>query len=249
MKLSMQTYTVQKDVETDLWGTLRKLREMGLNYVEIGGTYGLPAKELRDGLDRIGLQVSGNHYGLTQLEEQLDQVVEESRIIGNRYVIIPSVDRELHGQGWAVVAKRLEPIGARLRDRGFVFCYHNHAFEFAPKNGKPGLDVLYETADPSLLKAQIDTYWVAYGGGDPAAYIRKLKGRVPLVHLKDGELGRGEPHFLEAGQGQLDWDDILQACQSSAVEFGAIELDVCPREPLESARASVEFFRAHGVME
>jgi sugar phosphate isomerase/epimerase len=128
-----------------------------------------------------------------------------------------------------------------------VFAYHNHAFDFALENGKPGLDVLYESSDPQAVQAQIDTYWVAYGGSDPAAYIRKLRGRVPLVHLKDGTLGGDKPVFLEPGEGELDWSNILAACEESGVEFGAIELDVCPRDPFVSARACVEFFRHAGL--
>jgi sugar phosphate isomerase/epimerase len=159
------------------------------------------------------------------------------------------VDRAIHTLGWATVAKRFEPIGAKLRDLGFVLAYHNHNFEFALENGKPGLDVLYEAADPALLKAQIDAYWVLYGGGDPASYIRKLKGRVPLVHLKDGKKGGPNAHFLEVGQGDVDWDDVLAACKESEVDFGAIEQDSSERDSMESARMSVEFLRARGISE
>ena len=249
MKLSMQTYTVRDKIENDLWGTLKGLRDMGLGYIEIGGTFGLPVKEFKDRLDGLGLKISGNHVGVAELEGNFERIVEENRILDNHYVILPSVDKELYSLGWASVARRVEPLGAKLRDAGFAFAYHNHAFEFPLENGKPGLDVLYETADPALLQAQIDTYWVAYGGGDPAAYIRKLSGRVPLVHFKDGETGRGEPYFLEAGQGELDWDDILAACKTSTVDFGAIELDFCPRDSMESARMCVDFFRARGITE
>ena len=149
-------------------------------------------------------------------------------------------------EGWDRFAKNLEPLAKKVVEEGFVFGYHNHAFEFKPQNGKPGLDVFYETADPRLIQAEIDTYWVAYGGADPAQYIKKLKGRVPQVHLKDGKLG-GKPLYLEAGEGELDWDGILAACYDAGVEFAAIELDTCPRDCLESVRMSAEFFQARGL--
>jgi sugar phosphate isomerase/epimerase len=143
----------------------------------------------------------------------------------------------------------MEAIGGKIRAAGLQFCYHNHAFEFKPEGGKPGLDVLYETADPNLVLAQIDTYWVAYGGGDPASYIKKLKGRIPQVHFKDGKIGGPDPYFCEVGQGELQWDGIIAACKEVNVEFVSIELDTCPHEPLESVRMSVEYIRGKGISE
>ncbi len=32
---------------------------------------------------------------------------------------------------------------------------------------------------------EIDTYWITHGGGDPAAWIDKVAGRIPCVHFKD----------------------------------------------------------------
>jgi sugar phosphate isomerase/epimerase len=248
MKLSAQCYTVRDDIERDLWGTLAAMRSLGLNYIEIGGTFGVEAKEFEERLGDIGLEVSANHANLAQLTTAIDAVIEENLAVGSRAVILSSVGKDLYGQGWATVARTLEPIGARLKEVGLGFGYHNHAFEFALEGGRPGLDILYETADPTLLTAQIDTYWAAYGGADPAAYIRKVKGRVPHVHLKDGILG-GEPHFVEVGQGELKWQEILDACQESGVEFGAIELDICPRQPLESLKMSVDYLRGSGAFD
>lgn len=247
MKLSMQMYTVRDAYASDPWGTLRNLRGLGLDYVEIGGTLDLAASEYKRRLDEIGLKVSGNHVSVSRLESDFDGVVQENLALENRFVTVSTVDRSLWEQGWRVVAKKLEGFGRRLAGSGLVLSYHNHAFEFALENGRPGLEVLYDAAAPDFVKAQIDTYWVAFGGKDPAETIRNLAGRVPTVHLKDGKVGGDQPVFLEAGEGDLDWDGILAACAESGVEFGAIEIDVCPRDPQESARACVEFFQARGI--
>ncbi|MFI5387138.1 MAG: sugar phosphate isomerase/epimerase family protein [Fimbriimonadales bacterium] len=249
MKLSANCYTVRDLIAKDLWGTLAALRGLGLDYIEIGGLYGVSAKEFREGVDKLGLKISANHVALDQLENQMDQVIEDNRILGVQCIVLPWIDKQFYERGWAMAAKKLEPFGARLRDEGFIFAYHNHSFEFEPENGRPGLDVFYEAADPHLVGAQIDTYWVAYGGGDTAAYIRKLEGRVTQCHFKDGKIGGSEPHFLEVGQGDLNWDDIIAACHESDVKFVSIELDECPHEPIESVRMSAEFLRGKGITE
>ncbi|HVL40189.1 MAG TPA: TIM barrel protein [Fimbriimonadaceae bacterium] len=245
MKLSVQCYTLREEFARDPWGTFKALRAMGLNYVELAGTYGLSAQELKDGLDEIGLRVSGAHIGLAQLRSELHRVIADAHTLENPYVILPWVGPPDYEQGWDVLAKECELIAQRLADAGLKFAYHNHDFEFALQDGTPGLDVFYASSDPSLVLAQLDLYWIKAGGGDPEGYIRKYKKRVPLVHLKDMSAGEN-PTFIEGGRGILDWDGILAACRDNNVEFGAIELDVCPNPPLESVRTSVEFFRGKG---
>ena len=247
MKLSVQCYTLRDDFARDPWGTFTALKNLGVKYVEIGGTYGVPAKELKDGLDKMDLKVSANHVGIDQLEGNLDAVIAENKLLGNPCIVLPWIGEDRYGKGWAKFATEIEPIGAKLKAAGFQFCYHNHNFEFKLENGRPGLDIFYEAADPSLVQAQIDTYWVAYGGGDPATYIKKLKGRIPQVHFKDGKLGGPDAYFMEVGYGELKWDGIIEACKESNVEIASIELDVCPHEPIESVRMSVEYLRSKGI--
>lgn len=246
MKLSVQCYTLRDTFANDVWGTYEALKKIGLNYVELAGTHGLSAAEMKKGLDGIGLKVSGAHIGLGELTNSLSQVIEDAKTLGNPYVILPWVGEDSYGKGWDLFAKELEPIAAKLAEAGLGFAYHNHAFEFTVQNGKIGLDSFYETGDPKLIKAQIDTYWVKFGDQDPAAYIKKLAGRIPLVHFKDGKIG-GEPHYLEAGQGDLDMPSIVAASKEVGVEYGAIELDVCPREPLESVKMSFDYLKSIGA--
>ncbi len=246
MKLSVQLYSVRDQCAADFAGTLRALRSMGLRHVELAGLHGRTPEEARRILNGEGLSVSASHVGFERLESDLPAVVAENAALGNDFVVVPWIDKEFYSDGWGPCARRFEPVARALKRAGMRFGYHNHDFELAMENGKPGLQVLFEAADPELVYAQIDTYWVYYGGQDPAAFVRGLAGRVPQVHLKDGHDG-DIPRDAEPGSGALDWDSILAACNESEVEMGAIEYDDAPRDPLESVRASVEFFRAKGI--
>ena len=56
---------------------------------------------------------------------------------------------------------------------------------------------------------EIDTYWIQHGGGDPAAWIEKVAGRIPCVHLKDMAMGAdGQQLMAEVGEGNLNWAAI-----------------------------------------
>ncbi|MBI5706879.1 MAG: sugar phosphate isomerase/epimerase [Armatimonadetes bacterium] len=248
MKLSVQLYSVRDQASSDLLGTLRSLKKMGLHYVELAGTYGLPAAELKAILDDTGLGVTGAHVGLGELEGDLDKVIADHKTLGNDFIVIPWLGEADYKEGWDKFAARIAPIGKKLKAAGLQLGYHNHAFEFAKQEGKLGLDVLFESSDPDELKAQVDLFWVWFGKEDPAAYLKKLGKRVKQVHLKDG-LDKPEPVFAEPGAGVVDWDSVLAACTESGVEVGSIEYDVAPRHPLESVEASVKYFRAKGIRE
>lgn len=241
---SAQLYTVRDVVAQDFAGTIAKIAAIGYGAVEIGGMHGLPSSEVRRILDDNGLVVSANHVAIDQLESDFARIVDEQKTVGNQYVVVPWMpeERRKDGAGWRATAGLLAELGAKLRDEGLTLGYHNHSFEFARFDGRYGLDILFDAAPSDCLVSELDTYWIQHGGEDPAAYIRKLAGRVPLVHLKDMGPGEEKP-FAEVGSGILDWDAIFEAGEEAGVVWYIVEQDVCPGDPIESIRKSFEYLQ------
>jgi len=242
MRLSVQLYTVRDALTADLEGTLAALKAIGLEYVELAGMYDRSAAEWKALLDANGLKASGAHTGLDRVTGDLDAVIDEAKTIGFNYVIVPWVGAETYADGWDTFAQSLNPIGVKLKEAGLTLAYHNHAFEFVDN----GLDTFYAAADPSALVAELDLAWIQIGGADPAAYIEKMSGRVPLVHLKDYDPTKS-PQWQPAGSGTVDYDAILPACEAAGVQFGCIELDESAIDPIDAVRASFEFLSGKGL--
>lgn len=245
MRLSVQLYTLRQPLSEDFAGTLKAVRDIGLEYVELAGYNGLSAGEVKKILDDLGLKVSGGHYGLDALEN-VEQLAAESNELHNKYVILPWIGKEKYENGWVEFGKELEPLARSYTDRGFTFCYHNHAFEFETAPGRSTFDQMWAETEADILKSQLDLGWVAVAGINPADYLRKLGNRVATVHLKEFS-GNKESWDAEAGKGTIDWDSVLKACEDLNVEFGAIEMDNTPDEPLTSVRRSAEFFFSKGL--
>ena len=88
---------------------------------------------------------------------------------------------------------------------------------------------------------EIDTYWIAHGGGDPAAWIGQCKGRIPAVHLKD--MASDEQRSdLPVGEGTMPWPKLLQAAEEAGVEWYIAEQDN-PRDAIEDVRISLQHIR------
>lgn len=165
--------------------------------------------------------------------------------MGIPFVIVPYlVEADRHD--YSKLAGILTPIGTKLKEKGLVLCYHNHDFEFQMQNDETGLEVLYSKTNPNLVQAELDLAWVAIGGQDPVATIQKYANRLPLVHLKDYDPD-ATPRWRPAGEGVMDWDACLAACNDAGVQFGAIELDESPGDPLDAVAKSFEFFYGKGL--
>lgn len=227
--IAIQLYTVRGPAQQDFAGTLRTLAAGGARAVEFAGYGGMTIPALRGLLDELGMRVSGAHIPLVAFEERRDASLADVIALGGEYAVVPFVPVERRG-GVAFareLAANLNTWAAAARDAGLGFAYHHHDFEFNPLpdgDGDTLFDILTRETDPDLVGIEIDVYWAARGGLDPAHLLGELQGRVPLVHLKD--LAAGSPPIdLPAGEGTLRWDEILPAATAAGAKWWIIEQD------------------------
>lgn len=245
MKISVQLWTVRRELEKDPQGTLEAIRNMGYRYVETAGTAGLKPSEFADLVGSVGLKVSGMHVGLDDCERNLSATLELAAKMNCPFLIVPWVPESAYKDGWDKLGIRLQAIGEKVVSAKRKFAYHNHTFEFQQAGDRTGYDVLMDAACPDYVKCQIDLWWANCGGQNVPAMLERYGGRVDLVHLKDGADCSDSVH-REAGRGIMKWDAVLAACKKAGVEWGVVELDECPNPPLESIKSSLEFFRSRG---
>jgi sugar phosphate isomerase/epimerase len=239
--IAVQLYTV-RDQLLDLsrvGGVLGRLREIGYRAVEVAGLG--PAAHERFGaeLARAGMVACAAHVSLERLVADLDGVGAQCTEWGCRYVVVPSLPDEYRSQeGYLRFAAEAVELAARLRSFGLQLAYHNHSHELERYGEQTGLEALLAATSTGTLQAEFDTYWLQYGGANPAAWIRRFKGRVPLVHLKDMAVVGGRPVDVEVGEGNLDWAEILNACRYAGTEWLVVEQDESRRDPMESVAIS-----------
>ena len=160
--------------------------------------------------------------------------------IGCAFIVLPWLANEWRTrEGMQALAPRLNAIGQRCQEHGITFAYHNHDFEFTRVDGIYLLDYLLQATDASLVKIELDVYWVAYAGLDPVSYLHTLGNRVVLIHLKDMAADRS---MTEVGKGILDMQQICAFAQNRGL-WGIVEHDHPQIPSLESAKISLEYFR------
>lgn len=245
-QIALQLYTVRALAAIDLPGTLRAVAAAGYRAVELAGLPETAPGELARLLHDTGLRVVAAHEGLEGLRADADAVAARLAEVGCPRVIVPWMD-----EGDRRTADDVRRFAADLgrfawgfADVGIRLGYHNHAFEFEPLEGTTIWDILLGEL-PGEVEIELDVYWAAVGGRDPAAEIRATAGRVRLLHMKDRAAGP-EPRDAPAGEGTLPFPDIIRAGRAAGVEWYIVEQDE-PRDPLDDATRSLRYLESLAV--
>jgi len=250
--LGAQLYTVREFTKTaaDFAQSMKKIADIGYTAVQISAIGPIGDKEVAKIASDHSLSIASTHVGWESFQNDLDRLIEQHKLWKCRHPAIGGFPEPYHSpEGLKRFLDEIPPIAEKLARAGLDFSYHNHNRELTRYGGKTWLAMLYEQADPRHVKAEIDTYWIQAGGGDPAAWVRKCAGREPLLHLKDMAFWPGEgQRFAEIGEGNLNWPAILQAAKEGGVEWYLVEQDTCyGRDPFESLAISYRNLRAMGL--
>ena len=110
------------------------------------------------------------------------------------------------------------------------------------------MDYLYEGLNPETVSFCLDTHWVQRGGGNPTTWIKKLAGRIDILHLKDMAVINDngvQPLITEIGNGNIDFDSVIEAAPKSGVRYYCVEQDICPGDPMDSLKISADYIKKH----
>jgi sugar phosphate isomerase/epimerase len=254
-QIAIQMYNFRDHCTTqgDFAATLEKVSAIGYSAVQmVPLRLNLSIEAVAGLLEENGLYCCSTHESLADYSRDFEGVVGAQRSYGCAlsFLASPGSTDFYSAEGTVALADQLNQIGRRLRDEGIGFGYHNHHREFEKYTDSTMLQELIDSTDPELVAFEIDVHWIQRGGGSPVEWIRKAADRMPVVHFKDFSVVDGQPIFSEIGEGNLDWDGILAACQDTNVRWYVIEQDqpVPGRTIFESARISYENMRNMGLM-
>ncbi len=243
--IALQTYTLRDALASDFAGVIRRVAQIGYVGVEPSlGVLGTSVERAARLFKELGLEVPSMHAALPLGDEQ-QEVLEAAAAFGCPRIIsgkgpdafrTPDLVRQ--------ACLEFNEAAAVARAHGLVFGLHNHWWEFQRLGERYVYEIMLEHLDPDIF-FQIDTYWVRVAGADPAAVVRQLGARVPLLHIKDGP-GTREAPMVAAGSGIMDFPAIARA-GAGTVEWMIIELDRCATDMLEAVEASYRYMTEAGL--
>jgi len=251
MKLSQiaaQCYTVREFMKTpsDIAASLKQLRAIGYQAVQISGIGPIDERELAAMIAGEGLVCCGTHEPGQHILNETPAVIERLRRLNCTITAYPYPSGVSFNSYEDVLqlARQLNQAGRMMHEAGLILCYHNHQIEFRRFGCKTALEILYEETDPRYLQGEPDTYWVQYGGGDPVAWCRRLAKRLPIIHLKDYMIKPDNSVTMcELGQGNLNWKEIIAAAEAAGCQWFVVEQDTCAGDPFDALRTSFDYLK------
>jgi sugar phosphate isomerase/epimerase len=241
-KLGLQLYTLNKEMNTDLVETLKKVAAIGykevetfgFNYGDIKNYWNLEPKALKQILDDNGLHSISGHYALNNfmlpgktdddLKRYVEQSIEGALVLKQEYIVWPWLNPELRTiEKFKLLSEKLNIIGEQIKKANLQLAYHNHGFEFDEQNGQIGYDIILNETESDLVKIEMDIYWFSHSAKLPAHhYFEKYPNRFPLLHFKDMDKKDRELHTV-LGEGSIDFKPYVADYKLAGVKHIMVE--------------------------
>jgi sugar phosphate isomerase/epimerase len=258
-RISIQLYTLRSAAAEPASGdpvrighkaVLGALARYGYPRVELAGTYGQSAADLRKTLDSLGLRASSSHDGISGSIGEAHTKFQNAVTIGQSYVNVPYL-YSTNLADWQRWADQMNAEAAVAQQYGLRYGYHNHAHEFTIDlgGGRTPWEVFMERLDPTLVHLEVDLYWAFTGGvntghttADSALQfamdvIDAAPMRVRQYHVKDRTsmgTSAAQADMCDLGAGVIDFATLFRHHQ---VEEYIVENDTPdnPAAPLLTA--------------
>jgi sugar phosphate isomerase/epimerase len=249
-KLSVQLYTVREQFKSDIPGTLKRVRDIGFEYVETAfWPDGISVQQAAKYLKDAGLSVSSAHIEIPVGDKK--QIFLDTAAAYNCRKMIwhgwPEDKRYSSMSGTLELVSIYNEAARFAKANGLEFGLHNHWWEYRNKiDGRFVYEVLMENLDKDIF-FEVDTYWVKVAGQDPKSIVKKMGSRAPLLHIKDGpalwndQLPKDNPDPMTAvGKGTQNFPAIVAAADGNT-EWMVVEMDKTSEDVFVALKESFDY--------
>jgi sugar phosphate isomerase/epimerase len=248
--------TYKYDVRT----MMSRVRQIGYDAIETMVPPGFSREEFKALMEEVGLKVvtcGGLRYPALAGNDFTEKIAD-CKALGAQNVMVSNMPNVVLGNPVELkkFIKNLNNAGKILRDEGIHLSYHNHAVDFSRVGGRTILEQIVEGADERYVNFEPDTHWLQAGGGHVITWLKKLKGRIYIVHFKDYGIDQYSDHtylecthkiFAEIGEGNLNWPGIIKECHDQGIQWCAVEQDHVQRPGYEAIALSLKNLKAFGA--
>ena len=254
--LSFQSYGVKDMLGIDFEGTMRKLRSIGFEGIEMCSPKGyensgfapllkFTVSELRKKIEEAGLFCKTCHFQHPELQgTALQNTIQYGMDLGLKDIVVSAAwlpdDASL--DDWKKFADEMNQAGEEVLKAGMQLVYHNHSI--GPEiEGEQLYDILMRSFDAKLVKMQFQIASVAEGF-DVVNYIAKYPGRYISLHMHDWD--PQQKKIVALGKGVVDWKKLLiTAKEGGLADYGLIlEMETkSPGDPLQDLADSYQYLQ------
>ncbi|HVZ47942.1 MAG TPA: sugar phosphate isomerase/epimerase, partial [Gemmatimonadaceae bacterium] len=245
-RIGLELYAVRDAMRANPERTLADVKAMGYDDVELlwsFGNFGRTPAQVKATLAQVGLRAPSAHIAPEILLEHWEQRLDDARLIGHEYLIVPSLPAETDTSldAWKRWADHFNVAGAAARKAGIWLAFHNEPGHQKPLDGQVPYDVFVARTDPALVRLQLDVGNMTMGGGDPMAYLTRHRDRYFSFHVKD--IAADLTHDVELGHGIVNVRALLATIPDLAHKPVYVEQEGT-EDAMGAARRDCAYLRA-----
>ncbi len=270
-KVAAQLWTFRYDLEKDVPGTLKKIKALGIDYVEgFDAPYivGNPA-EFKSQLDAAGLKMMALHWNnLNDWRKDPSVIIQTAVTLGAHYT----------GIAWLKVTKAdtvtlavvneaadiLTKACPQAQSAGLQLYYHIHGYELQPMgDGKTFFDSFTDRIDYGCVRLEADIFWVTYAGQNPVQFMEQYRNGVELLHIKNmaDHVATGvftgadfnppdmDPgNWVPLGRGKIDFTSVFRKGKEIGVKWYILEMDKYDGDVYAAVDSSLNYIKKNKLV-
>ena len=234
--IGFQVYTIREMVVRDFSGTLKMMKKLGYQGVEMCSPSGyissgfeplvkMKPEDIQKIMSDTGLCCVSSHFTFDELKNNLDERMEFAHKLGLTQMICSSfwLPKGATMSDWLKSVDQLNEIGLKTNRAGLQMGFHNHHMEFEEIEGELIYDALLKNFDPELIKMQFQVAVISIGY-KASDYFLKYPGRFISSHLSDWT--PAEKKQVAIGKGIVDWNVFFKAAKTGGLKNFYVEMDM-----------------------
>ncbi|WON97137.1 sugar phosphate isomerase/epimerase [Sphingobacterium sp. UGAL515B_05] len=253
-EIGLQLYSVREEIgkNPNFDQILQKISALGYTGVEAAGykdgkLYNLSPQEFNAKVEKAGMKVISSHATKTLSDKELasgdfteslkwwDECIATHKAAGMKYIVTPWMDVPKTLKDLETQCRYLDAVGAKCRQQGIVYGYHNHSHEFRKVEDKVMYDYMIEHTNPENVFFEMDVYWAVMGQVSPVDYFNKYAGRFKALHIKD---------HREIGQsGMVGFDAIFNNSKVAGLQYIFVELEETRNDIYTGLQQSIDYLK------
>ncbi|MDM1294617.1 sugar phosphate isomerase/epimerase [Sphingobacterium sp. N143] len=253
-EIGLQLYSVREEIgkNVNFDQILQKIAALGYTGVEAAGYkdgkfYTFSPQEFKAKVEKAGMKVLSSHATKALSAEELasgdfsaslkwwDECIAAHKAAGMAYIVTPWMDVPKTLKDLETQCRYLDAVGAKCRQQGILYGYHNHSHEFKKVEDKVMYDYMLEHTSPENVFFEMDVYWAVVGDVSPVDYFNKYAGRFKALHIKD---------HREIGQsGMVGFDAIFNNAQTAGLKNLFVELEDTRNDIYTGLEQSIDYLK------
>ena len=253
-EIGLQLYSVREEIgkNPNFDQILEKISALGFTGVEAAGykdgkLYNFSPQEFKAKVERAGMKLLSSHATKTLSQKELasgdfteslkwwDECIATHKAAGMKYIVTPWMEVPKTLKDLETQCRYLDAVGAKCRQQGILYGYHNHSHEFKKVEDKVMYDYMLEHTNPENVFFEMDVYWAVMGQVSPVDYFNKYAGRFKALHIKD---------HREIGQsGMVGFDAIFNNVKTGGLQYLFVELEDTRNDIYTGLEQSIDYLK------